>query len=251
MNLATERPQFPNSFVNDHNAKQTLIYWCTINFWLIYQPWHCAALKAPERKGSWRSCCQSCSSFQPHRELSTLTRTDILHAPKNTFSTPIFPCQKWQTTDIYNRDLESLITNLLLKLIHYIWLDCKLFSAVSVDLKHQLGQNSLVHISAVSIFIGTLMLFISFVDCIQARGPLHKKDTQLLKQIQRSWAWRCSEGRSTPLMKKDWGSWVSLEEMAPGKKHHSILEWAYNQVGDQLLTWSISDKRGQGGIILN
>lgn len=74
------------------------------------------------------------------------------------FPVSALPSQTWQTTGI-NTDLKSLITYLLVQLIHHIWLVCKLFSAASADLNHhpyccQAGENPLIQI-CVGTFAGS------------------------------------------------------------------------------------------------
>lgn len=44
---------FSNWFVNSHNAKQALIYWCSVNLWLIYQARHCMEGKNQREVSVW------------------------------------------------------------------------------------------------------------------------------------------------------------------------------------------------------
>lgn len=75
---------FSNWFVNRHNAKQALIYWCSVNLWLIYQARHC--MEGKNQRGQ----CLSCSSFplRPHTTIGLSTSG----APE-AFPGPAFPAQ--------------------------------------------------------------------------------------------------------------------------------------------------------------
>lgn len=91
--------------------------------------------------------------------------TNVHQMPWKAFPMSIFPSQRWQTMSS-NIALKSPITRLLIQLIHYVWLDCKLFSAASVDLKHHCcchgaGESPLIRISGGSTY-GHLPAFCQF-----------------------------------------------------------------------------------------
>lgn len=112
------------------------------------------------RRESERAHCPSCSSCPLHRPgLSTVSGLNQ-RTPGTEQHSPClsFPAKRGKNQAL-NAALKSLITNLLVQLIHNILLDCKLFSAASADPKHhcyccQAGENPPIQI-CVGTFAGS------------------------------------------------------------------------------------------------
>lgn len=116
---AAERLQLPSWFVNNRNAKQTLIYWYAVNFWLMYQPRHSPAQKTLEKESEVTA--QAAPPFHCTVRDSTPSLANAHQTLQKALPTSICLSQSGQTTGI-RTELKSLVTSPWVWVIHDIWL---------------------------------------------------------------------------------------------------------------------------------